>query len=183
MRRGFKSEANHIARQIRDELSLPRTAPLDVRSLATHLGIPVLPLSTLHTDAPKAVELFLRTDMATFSGLTVFEGPRRTIVFNDAHVAGRQASDIGHELAHGLLHHQPTRALDGRGCRQWNSEIEDEATWLSGALLVPEEAALLIVRRGWSLAQAAAEYGVTAKMAQFRINVTGARKRVARMVR
>ena len=59
-----------------------------------------------------------------------------------------------------------------------DSEAEAEADWLSGALLVPEEAAFQIVLGGWSLPEAAAKYGVTQKMVQFRINVTGARRRV-----
>ena len=115
-----------------------------------------------------------------FSGVTVFRGPRRTIVFNDAHALGRQANDVGHELSHGLLLHTPTAAIDGRGCRVWDKEAEAEANWLSGALLVPEEAALQIVRRGWSLQEAAARYGVTPKMIRYRVNVTAARKRVQR---
>ena len=180
MRRGFKAEANALAREVRDELSLTPTSPLDVWRLADHLGIPVIPLSDLCAEAPRAAQLFLHQGEAIFSGVTVFCGSRRMIVYNDAHAPGRQANDIGHELAHGLLFHAPTPAMDGQGCRLWDSDAEDEANWLSAALLVPEEAALLIVRRGWSLARAAAEYGVTEKMIRFRTNVTGARERVQR---
>ena len=180
MRRGFKSEANQISRLVRQELSLNRTDPLDVWRLAEHLSIPVVPLSTLSAKAPKAAAHFLRDETSAFSGMTVFDGHRRTIVFNDSHAPGRQVSNIAHELSHGLLLHAPTLALDDRGCREWDRSIEDEADWLSGALLLPEEAAVLIVQRGWSLEAAAEEYGVTPKMVQFRINVTGARKRVER---
>ena len=183
MRRGFKTEANQIARDTRGELGLSHTAPLDVQAVAAHLDIPLLKLSALRSDAPHAVRFFSRGGESSFSGATVFCGSHRTIVFNDAHSPGRQASDIAHELAHGLLLHPPTPALDGRGCREWDRSIEEEADWLGGALLVPEEAALLIVQAKWSRALAAAEYGVTERMVQFRINVTGARKRVARMAR
>ena len=181
MRRGFKTEANAIAREVRAELSLYRTSPLDVWRLAEHLEIPVVPLSTLHNAAPEAARLFLNGGQQMFSGVTVFRGSRRTIVFNDAHAPGRQANDVGHELSHGLLLHTPTAAVDGRGCRVWDRETEDEANWLSGALLVPEEAALHIVRRGWSTREAAARYGVTPKLVQYRLNVTAARKRMRRM--
>ena len=180
MRRGFKSEASAIAREIRAELGLAPAAPLDVWQLAEHLEIPVVRLSGLRESAPLAAELFLSEGQEMFSGLTVFRGSARTIVFNDAHVPGRQASDIGHEIAHGLLLHQPEPAADGYGCRYWNRDVEDEANWLSGALLVPEEAALSVIRRGWSLAVAAGHYGVTQSMMKFRINVTGAAKRVRR---
>ena len=127
-------------------------------------------------DAARWIEFF-----GNESGVTVFRGPRRTIVFNDAHAPGRQANDVGHELSHGLLLHTPAAPVDGRGCRVWDREAEDEANWLSGALIVPEEAALHIVRRGWSTREAAARYGVTPKMIQYRLSVTAARKRVRRM--
>ena len=166
---------------MRAELSLYRTSPLDVWRLAEHLEIPVVPLSTLHNSAPVAARLFLNGGQEMFSGVTVFRGSRRTIVFNDAHALGRQANDVGHELSHGLLLHTPAAAVDGRGCRVWDRAAEDEANWLSGALLVPEEAALHIVRRGWSTREAAAVYGVTPKMIQYRLNVTAARKRVRRI--
>ena len=181
MRRGFKTEAKAIVHEVRAELSLTSTSPLDVWRLAKHLEIPVIPLSSLQEQAPNAARLFLNGGQGMFSGVTVFEGTNRTIVHNDAHVLGRQASDIAHELSHGLLLHTPTTAIDGRGCRVWDSEAEAEADWLCGALLVPEEAAIQIVRLGWSFHKAAAEYGVTPKMVQYRINVTGARKRVQRL--
>ena len=59
MQRGFKTEANAIVREVRDELSLSLTSPLDVRRLAEHLDIPVVPLSGFREDAPHAVRLFL----------------------------------------------------------------------------------------------------------------------------
>ena len=181
MRRGFKTEANAIACELRAELSLSGTSPLDVRRLAEHLYIPVIPLSSLHEAAPNAASLFLNGGEEMFSGVTVFRGPSRAVVFNDAHAVGRQASDIAHELSHGLLLHTPTAAVDGRGCRVWDSDAETEANWLSGALLVPEEATIHIVRSGWSMPEAAARYGVTPKMVTYRINVTAARKRVQRL--
>ncbi len=180
MRRGFKSEANAVAREVRGELGLAPASPLDVWRLAEHLEIPVIPLSSLRESAPLAADLFLDGGQDMFSGVTVFRGNERTVVFNDAHVPGRQASDVGHELAHGLLLHPPEPAVDGLGCRYWSRDVEDEANWLSGALLVPEEAALSVIRRGWSLAVASAHYGVTQSMMKFRINVTGAIKRVGR---
>ena len=180
MRRGFKKEANEIARDVRAELSLSPASPLDVWLLAEYLEIPVLPLSSFSADAVNATKVFMGEGEAMFSGVTVFDGSRRTIVFNDAHAKGRQSSDVGHELSHGLLLHPPTPPIDGRGCRLWDSEVEAEANRLSGVLLVPEEAALLIARKGWSPEFAAVNYGVTRRMIRYRLDVTAARKRVQR---
>ena len=182
-RRGFKSEANAIAREVRDELGLTALDRLDPRALADHLAVPVIPLSDFQMDAPYAAQHFREVEAEVFSAVTVFEGMRRHIVHNDAHSPGRQASNVTHELGHALLGHDPTPALDDHGCRLWNQNIEDEAQWLAGALLVTEDAALWIARGTMSVSDAAARFGVSESMVNYRLNVTGARTRVARASR
>jgi hypothetical protein len=179
-RRGFKSEANATAREIRAELGLRDLDKLDPWALAAHLLVPVEPLSDYARDAPLAVHHFTAVDSGAFSACTVFDGARRKIVHNDAHLPGRQTSNVTHEVGHALLHHPPTPALDDRGCRQWNQDIEDEAQWLAGALLLTEDAALSIVRQGASVSDAAQRFGISDQMITYRLNVTGARTRVAR---
>ncbi len=180
LQRGFKSEANDLARDIRKELKLAPTDRLDPWLLASHLDISVVTLSTMRVDAPLAVAHFSATDPSAFSAVTVFSGVARLIVHNDAHSPGRQASNLAHELAHALLQHPPTPALDDRGCRDWDHDLEDEADWLGGALLVSEEAALLVVRQRLALPEAAGLYGVSETMMRFRLNVTGAHVRIER---
>lgn len=122
-RRGFRAEAERLALDVRTGLGLGAYAALDPLALARDLEVPVLALSALTVPPPgkdliaglgQAVGLLLGTEAAAFSAMTVFLGSRRVIVHNDAHNPGRQASDIGHELAHGLLLHSPTPALDDR---------------------------------------------------------------------
>lgn len=180
LRRGFKTEANSIAREIRRELKLHPVAPLDAWALAEHLDIPVLTLSSMSDAAPFAAAHFSNAGSSEFSAVTVFRGTRRVIIHNDSHSKGRQSSNLAHELSHGLLLHPPTPAMNDCGCRDWNQDLEDEAEWLSGALLISEEAALHIARHGLSCEEAAAVYGVSERMVQWRLNVTGARRRVER---
>ena len=90
---------------------------------------------------------------------------------------GRQNSNLAHELAHSMLQHPATPALDDRGCRDWNQDIEDEAEWLAGVLLITEDATLSIVRLGWSKDQAAEYFNVSKQMVQRRLNATGAVQR------
>jgi len=179
LRRGFKTEANDIAREIRQELGLHSAAPLDSRSLAEHLELPLQPLSAM-AEVPQVVRYFSRRNTGEFSALTVFDGPRRLIVYNDSHSLGRQSSDLAHEISHALLLHEPRPALDASGCRDWDEDCEDEADWLAGALLVSDEAAISIVRRHLTLAAAAGIYGVSVPLIKWRLNVTGATVRVAR---
>jgi Zn-dependent peptidase ImmA (M78 family) len=86
-------------------------------------------------------------------------------------------SNIAHEIAHCVLWHERGPAFDVNGLREWNAEQEEKAQWLAGALLIAEEAALEIVRLGWSIAEAARRYGTSFDMVRGRVNVAGAQKR------
>lgn len=177
--RGFKTWAKQIAEDTRRELGLGPLDCLDPRKLADWLAIPVMDLSSLLESAP-SVDHLLTKESSAFSAVTVFDGPRRAIVHNDGHAPVRQNSNLSHELSHGLLGHPPTPAMDDTGCRVWSQDIEDEATWLAGCLLVTEQAALAIARGRWSVDEAAARFGVSTAMISYRINATGARTRVQR---
>jgi Zn-dependent peptidase ImmA (M78 family) len=178
-RHGFKTEANAIADETRRELGLGALDPLDPLALAAHLDVPVLALSELAADAPDVLYL-LNVEPKSFSATTVFDGARRLIVHNDGHALARRNSNITHEISHALLLHEPKPALDHRGCRYWDQGAEDEANWLAGALLVPADAALAVAR-GWRSEQEAMEhFGVSEQMLEWRLNATGARKRVQR---
>lgn len=179
-RRGFKSEANSTAREIRAELDLRPLDRLDPHVLAEHLLVPVRCLSAMARDAPDAVEYLLGEEPSSFSAATVFRGTRRLIVHNDAHAPGRQNSNLAHELSHALLMHAPTPALDDLGSRLWNQTIEDEAQWLAGVLLMSEDATLYVVRHAWSWDRICDHFQISKQMATWRINSTAARKRVAR---
>ena len=97
LRRGFKTEANDIAREVRAELGLRSAAPLDPFELATHLEIPVIGMSELSGDARSAVNYFSIVDSSSFSAVTVFRGSLRVVIHNDTHSPGRQASNVCHE--------------------------------------------------------------------------------------
>lgn len=181
-RRGFKTEAEQITQEVRADLGLSLRDRLDPLHLADELDIPVWPLSALPSAVPHldgiadGVTYLSLTDRTALSAVTVFSGTARVIVHNDAHAPARQASNLAHELAHALLLHPPTPALDRRGCRQWNADVEDEANWLGGALLIPGPAAWWAASRRLSLDQIAGHFGCSLEMARWRLNVTGARR-------
>ena len=178
-RRGFKTEANEYSREFREELGLRAVDPLCPWTLAEHLAIPVMGLSDLRGDEPEKAHHLMHIDPRCFSAATVFRGTRRMIVLNDAHPTERQASDMSHELAHGILGHPPTQPFNEFGCRNFQLDIEAEANWLGPALLISEEAALSIAKLGMSKKAAASQYGCTVSIVHMRLNVTGALKRVA----
>ena len=180
LRWGFKSEAAALAKEVRAELGLGRLGRLDPRQLARNLNIHVVPLSDFVVTVPDA-EHFLSIERNAFSALTVFDGHRRMIVHNDSHSEPRQNSNLAHELAHALLRHEPATALDsGTGCRDWNGTKEEEAQWLAGELLVTSEVALAVARGQLTRKQAMNRLGVSEAMLNWRMNTTGAAKRVER---
>lgn len=184
-RRGFKADAERLAAGTRQELGLGLYDRLDPLLLAQYLDIPVWSISDLATQADAAPELATAVavlhheELAAVSAFTIFRDSRRVIVHNDAHSPGRQASNQCHELAHGLLLHPPSPALDRQGCRNWNADYEDEASFLGGALLIPARAAWRIAGTGTSLADAAVQYGCSEQLVRWRTNITGASKRMA----
>jgi Zn-dependent peptidase ImmA (M78 family) len=183
-RRGFKTEANVTASEIRTELGLTDVERLDPLLLAEHLDIPVMSISelaeTLPSDSP--ILHLIHVEPEAFSALTVFRGTRRMIVHNDAHSLGRVNSNIAHELAHALLHHPVTPGIDERGCRIWDQTIEDEANWLASVLLIPDGTALAVAwRNRWETEEEAAQhFGVSMPMLRYRLAKAGAYTRVAR---
>jgi Zn-dependent peptidase ImmA (M78 family) len=179
MRRGFKSEANAVAREVRTELGLRAKDPLDPWTLATHLCIELVPLSSLAGAVPIAVRQLALRNVSPVSAITVFDGVRRLVVYNDSHSRPRQASDIAHELAHALLLHAATPTVNS-GAREWNAQQEAEAAWLAGALLISDEAAMAIAYSGVCDSDAAEAHGVSEQMMSYRMQVTAARLRVER---
>ncbi len=181
-RYGFKAEAESLSLEIRAELSLGAHDRLDPRVLAEHLAIAVVDLSALlaHGASATSVRHFEGGGRSDFSAGTVFRGDRRIIVVNDSHALVRQASSLAHELSHVLLEHEPHRALSDNGCRRWTVQLENEADWMAGALLVPRDGALQVARDDVPLAQAAAHFGVSEQMMRWRLANTGALRQAQR---
>ena len=182
LRPGFAGEAESIAEDSRAELGVRNIDRLDPLQLAARLDIPVLSLrqlADLDIEVPglrEAVDLLHGVEQSALSAVTVFAGAKRLILFNGEHIAARRASDITHELAHGLLLHRPAPALDHRGCRAWDTAIEYEASYLGGALLLPGKAARWVAKCGMSPEYAAERFGCSIEMVRWRLSVSGARR-------
>lgn len=175
LRRGFKKEAEERALELRNELGLSHYAPIDVFALAEWLAIPAVPLSALAEYVPDVhLAHFRDVESDVFSGVTIHQGVRRLILYNDAHADVRLNSTIAHELAHALLCHSPSPLADDDGKRNRNAEIEAEANWLSGAILVPQPAAMKIIFNNLAVSDAAVQYAVSESMIRYRLRVSGA---------
>ena len=180
MRRGFKAEAERLAERTRTDMGLRPHEPLDIRQLAKHLNVEVIPADQL-VDRARLEELE-RLQPGAFSAATFHLPDGRTVAvynpYNDPEHTNsdrRTNSDIGHELAHILLDHdvREIQQLAGHTFITCNPEQEQEATWLAGCLLLPRSLLLREAYAGTSAEAIAAKYQVSEHMARFRLNTSG----------
>ena len=168
-RRGFKADANRVAIRIRERMGLAAIDPIEPSEICEFMEIELIALSKLECDATP----FLGDDRSCFSAVTVPRGMRIAIVHNDSHHRYRQRSNVCHELAHCFLGHEHAPPLTETGERFHDGGVEAEANFLAGALLLPNEAAIHVVRNG--LVTVAQDiYGVSRPMLDYRLRISGA---------
>jgi Zn-dependent peptidase ImmA (M78 family) len=174
MHRGFKTAAEAVATELRDEMALSASDRLNCIALAGHLGIEVEPVTSLldHGATPEAITCMVSEEMG-FSAMTVYRGTKCKIFYNPLHAETRTANSVAHEISHVVLEHAPGPVLTPKGTRYWNQTQEHEADWLAGALLVPREGALRWLAAGGSMIDGAAQFGVSAQLFSWRAHHTG----------
>lgn len=150
------------------ELGLRRHAAFDPFALADNLLIPHEPIDDYVGDGRcrRAVAHLSGEGREEFSAVTVYRGTRRLILYNGQNSLARRRSDVAHELSHVLLEHEPGPVRSADDTRTWDSDQENEASWLGGVLLVPEHVALHVARLEIPLTVAADSYGVSVQLMQ-----------------
>ena len=175
--RGFKSRCESISLGLRDDLGLPRTAPLPPDRLAEHLAIPIVSLEDVPGVEEDDAHQLLVVDPDSWSAITVSVAGREAIIINPRHRGGRPAVDIAHEVAHLLLGHEPSLMSfvgdQDLAIRGYDRAAEEEADWLAGAILLPREALVHIARSRMDLASVLQTYCVSEALYTYRVNITG----------
>jgi hypothetical protein len=176
LRHGFKALAERSSRAAREALRIDSIAPLDPWAYAAHLGVLVLDFESLELK-PNAIEQLTVHDPESWSALTLQEGEVLAIVINPAHVLPRRRVDLTHELAHIELKHTPARVeVSSTGVlllSDYDDDQEQEADWLAAALLVPREGLVQMRARQETVSQIATHYGVSEKLCEWRLRMTG----------
>lgn len=181
LKRGFKAEANRISLALRKTLGLAPHAPMDLKALAAHLDVRVVTLTSFEKEYPGAVRQLTKIDDGAFSAATLpFDDGRHITIHNDSHHPHRQSSNLAHEFSHVILKHPFSYPIDASGCRILDKDMEDEANWLGSVILIPDEAALHIVREAMDTRTACTTYVVSGPMLRMRINASGSRIRITR---
>jgi hypothetical protein len=176
-RRGFKSWCEETALNVRQHQDLASTAALSPFVLARELRVEVIQPANLKDLSEDVRRRLIGQHSDCWSAITIPGERRFLIVYNPSHSAARQNSDLMHELAHIFLGHKPTMLfLDPNtdlALRTHDKAQEEEANWLAGCLLLPRGVLLHIKSTGLTDESACRQYGVSAKMLSYRMNVSG----------
>lgn len=183
-RRGFKSQCERRAAEVRKQLGIAQAGPLSAELLATSLGVTVW--STQDIEGLPLEQLSILDDESddSWAALTMRMETNHLVVYKPVCSEGRRNNVIMHELAHVILGHELAQAciLDDGSLVPGNfsQEQEDEADWLAGTLLLPRPALLSIRQRRLTDDQACGEYMVSREMLTWRIRMTGVDNQLAR---
>lgn len=171
--RGFKAEAERRAAEIRGQLGLREHDPVDLSRVAALLRAKIVSADSLVSiDRLQEIESM---QAFAFSACTFEIRGRPVVVFNPLRSAGRQSSDVAHELSHLILGHELSEIeyLGEIAFRTCRSDQEEQATSLGATLLLPRPLLASALKRGLGIDEIATENGVTPEMARFRWNSTG----------
>jgi len=127
--------------------------------------------------SPESSEQLTQTDDESWSAMTLQAGAGFAIVLNPSHAPTRQRADLMHELAHIQLKHTPARVevskLGVLLLSDYSDEQEQEADWHAAALLLPREGLVEMRARNETPAQIATHYGVSERLCEWRLRMTG----------
>jgi Zn-dependent peptidase ImmA (M78 family) len=183
MRYGFKASAERISCDERVKIGLAPCDRIDAWDFLKSKGIHVLDFNNLHGVSEKAFKQLTELDADFWSGITIHEAGLTAVIVNPTHSKARLANTLMHEWAHIHLKHEPKRVdftEDGLLLlSDYAKEFEDEADWLSGALLLPRDALILHKKNAKSANQIAEMYGVSVDLVNWRIRMTGIERQLS----
>jgi hypothetical protein len=181
LRHGFKAAAKRHSLELRRVHGYGETDSVDCYDLADEAGIEIVRLSEL----PASTHTHHLTEIApeVMSAATVKHEDKVAIWINNHHSRPRQMANLAHEIGHVALDHQHTPVLNDGGCREHDADIEAEADYFGSVLLVTDRMALDVFETGEPIDEAAERCGVSRQLMQWRVNDSGAAKRVQRVRR
>ncbi len=178
LKRGFKANAERLAKQYREELKIHPCGALCAFKLAEHLSIPVYPATKFLT---LESEIECLSNNCEWSALTMpnYEG-RILILHNPFHSKPRQQSDLMHELAHIICKHSHENVLHDLpvpfGMRNYDPEQEEEANCLGSTLQLAKPCLLWARKKGLNDEAVAEYFNASIEMVKYRMNITGISK-------
>lgn len=182
--RGFKTDAERAALEVRAALKLSPHDRLPARKLANLLKINVITPDRL-TGMPPQMLQELTVDGRNRWSAALVKGPpthKHLLIHNPTHSLLRQESDIFHEISHHICKHEPDGIfhVGGLVIREYSKEKENQAEFLGYALHLSRDALFWANRRGMSFEDISEHFCASRQLIQHRMNVTGVAKILAR---
>ncbi len=183
LKRGFKANAERLAKEYREKLNIHPCAALCAFKLAEYLQIPVYKITEFTTNQLH-IELLSGKNGDEWSALTMITEVGTTIIIhNPFNSEARQQSDIMHELSHIICEHKHEKIVHDRpipfGMRNdYNQIYEEEAKCLGSTLQLASPCLLWALKKGMNHEEIANYFNASLDMVKFRINTTGIAKRV-----
>jgi len=182
VKRGFKAEAQRKSIAIRTDLGINHYEALDCFKLVESLGIAIFPVE-------KIGEFGLTTEQIhticyakgkqEFSATTISVPFGHLIIYNQTHSFARTNSSIAHEVSHVILKHEFSSISDMKEVsREFDQGKEDEANWMAGCLLLPEDGLVWALKRNMTIQNIADHFCISKQMATWRYNATGMMNRI-----
>lgn len=160
---------------MREHLGVEPLAALCPWKVAEHLDLHVFDIKKLPIPANDIAHLTNAGSQA-WSGFTVREAGLVGVVLNTSHSKRRLRSTLMHEIAHIYLKHVGSRVdVNESGIllvSDFSREQEDEADWLSGAMLLPRDALLMARRAKKSVDEICEDFGVSSDLCNWRLRMT-----------
>ncbi len=184
LRRGFKSNAERLAIEYREKLSLHACDALCAFKLAKYLEVPVYSATDFLTSQDDIDRLSGLGDKdCGWSALTMPTlAGNRIIIHNPYHTSARQQSNVMHELAHIICKHergeQNIEIPIPLGMRHFDEEQEEEAKCLGAVLQITRPGLLWARNRNMTTAEIASYFNASHEMVTYRMNTSGVIKQM-----
>ena len=166
---------------IRSELGLNVYDKISCLELASHFDINVYSIRHMGEQGLKEqyIETLLSSAGKEFSAILLKMEDSKQLIYNCSHSIQRIRNSIAHEIAHVLCEHNFLECDLGKKflIRDHPKDVEDEANWLSGCILMPGKGIEWAVRNKMSIEDMAEHFDVSKQLAQWRYNSTGMGKR------
>lgn len=183
LKRGFKANAERLAKEYREKLNIHPCAALCAFKLAEYLSIPVYKITDI-TSTPSHIQLLSGVNGDEWSALTMITEVGNTIIIhNPFNSEARQQSDMMHELSHIICEHKHEKIMHESplpfGMRNdYNIIYEEEAKCLGSTLQLASPCLLWALKKGMNYQEIANYFNASYDMVKFRMNTTGIAKRV-----
>lgn len=183
LKRGFKSESEKNSVAIRGALGVNINERICCFQLLEYLGVKYFSVDEFDSHFGSCADMVHTCSKGNgqkeFSAILFRKDEGDFVIYNPFHSSQRIRSTITHEASHMLCEHPFIQGKYGSHFlfRDHPREMEDEANWLAGCILIPSKGMEWAVRNKMGIPHIAKHFDVSEQLARWRYNMLGMAKR------